>query len=103
MTGQAVCLTLIVPDALRAEVLDHLSEQTDLVSGFTASDASGHGVRVRLRSAAERVKGHADEVVVRIVLQGQDLEHLLERLRNAFAGTKLVYWVMPVTDFGIID
>ncbi|XUM19456.1 DUF3240 family protein [Bradyrhizobium oligotrophicum S58] len=102
MSSQAVCLTLIVPDALRSEVLDHLSEQSDLVTGFTASEAAGHGARVRLRSAAERVKGHADEVVVRIVLQEEDLERLLERLRSAFAGTELVYWVVPVTAFGII-
>ncbi|BAM87890.1 conserved hypothetical protein [Bradyrhizobium oligotrophicum S58] len=103
MTNQAVCLTLIAPRELREELFDYISEQTDLVTGFTASDAAGHGVRVRLRSAAERVKGHADEVVVRIVLQENDSERLLERLRSAFAGTKLVYWVVPVTAFGVID
>lgn len=103
MTNQAVCLTLIAPRELREELFDYISEQTDLVTGFTASDAAGHGVRVRLRSAAERVKGHADEVVVRIVLQDNDSERLLERLRSSFAGTKLVYWVVPVTAFGVID
>ncbi|NPU09463.1 MULTISPECIES: DUF3240 family protein [Bradyrhizobium] len=103
MTGQAACLTLIAPCELREELFDYITEQTDLVTGFTASDAAGHGARVRLRSAAERVKGHADEIVVRIVLQEADCERLLERLRSAFGGTKLVYWVMPVTAFGIID
>ena len=103
MTNQAVCLTLIAPRELREELFDYISEQTDLVTGFTASDAAGHGIRVRLRSAAERVKGHADEVVVRIVLQENDSERLLERLRSAFVGTKLVYWVVPVTAFGVID
>ncbi|MGY3447782.1 DUF3240 family protein [Bradyrhizobium sp. USDA 4353] len=103
MTSQALCLTLIAPRELRDELFDFLSEQTDLVSGFTASDAAGHGARVRLRTTAERVKGHADEVVVRIVLQEADSERLLERLRSAFAGTKLVYWAMPVTAFGMID
>ncbi|MGJ5208666.1 DUF3240 family protein [Bradyrhizobium sp. HKCCYLR20261] len=103
MTGQAVCLTLIVPQGLRAEVLDHLAEQTDLVTGFTASDAAGHGARARLRSPSERVQGHANEIVVQIVLQEKDLERLLQRLGSAFAGTQLVYWAVPVIAFGIID
>ena len=103
MTSQAVCLTLIVPHELRGEVFDYLSQQTDLVTGFTASDAAGHGARVRLRSAAERVKGHADEVVVRVVLQGSDFERLLERLRSEFAGTKLVDWLVPFTATGVVD
>ena len=54
MTDAPVCLTLIVPRKLRDELFDHLSEQTDLVSGFTASDAAGHGAKVRLHTAAER-------------------------------------------------
>ncbi|UFZ03867.1 DUF3240 family protein [Bradyrhizobium ontarionense] len=103
MTNEAVCLTLIAPRELREELFDYLSEQTDLVTGFTATDAAGHGARVRLRTAAERVKGHADEVVVRIVLRADQTERLLDRLRGSFAGTKLVYWVLPVTEFGIID
>jgi len=103
MTSHAACLTLIAPHELRDELFDYLSEQADLVTGFTASAAAGHGARVRLRTAAERVKGHADEVVVRIVLQDKDYERLLERLRVEFAGTKLVYWAVPVTEFGVID
>lgn len=103
MTSQAACLTLIAPRELRDELFDYVNDQTDLVTGFTASDAAGHGARVRLRTTAEQVKGHADEIVVRIVLQEADVGRLLERLRTAFAGTKLVYWVVPVTDFGIID
>ncbi|GLH78208.1 hypothetical protein SSBR45G_31170 [Bradyrhizobium sp. SSBR45G] len=103
MTSPAACLTLIAPRALREELFDYISEQSDLVTGFTASDAAGYGMRVRLGTAAEQVKGHADEVAVRIVLQEADVERLLERLRTTFTGTKLVYWVVPVTTFGIID
>jgi hypothetical protein len=103
MTDRKECLTLIVPRNLRDELFDFLSEQTDLVSGFTASDAAGHGANVRLHTAAERVKGHADQVVVRVILPGTDAGRLIEQLRISFAGTKLVYWVLPVTEFGIID
>ena len=46
MTDESVCLTLIVPRQLRDELFDYLSEQSDLVPGFTASDAAGYGAEV---------------------------------------------------------
>lgn len=103
MTDGPVCLTLIVPRQLRDELFDYLAEQSDLVSGFTSSDAAGHGAGVRLHSAAERVKGHADQAVVRVILSRIDAGRLIDQLRISFAGTKLVYWILPVTEFGIID
>ncbi|MBR0712863.1 DUF3240 family protein [Bradyrhizobium liaoningense] len=103
MTSDTVCLTLIAPRQLRDELFDYLSEQTDLVTGFTASDADGHGADVRLQTAAERVRGHAVQVVVRIILPRLDAAPLLDRLRLSLAGTKLVYWILPVTEFGTID
>jgi hypothetical protein len=103
MTEQPVCLTLIVPHQLRDEVFDYLAEQTDLISGFTASHGAGHGADIRLHTAAERVKGHADQAVVQIILVKSDAGRLLDRLRVSFAGTRLVYWAMPVTEFGTID
>ena len=103
MSDQPLCLTLIAPHQLRDEVFDYLTEQTDLVSGFTASQGAGHGAEVRLHTAAERVKGHADQTVVQVVLTGEDASRLLDRLRVSFAGTKLVYWTTPVTERGTID
>ncbi|MDA9430993.1 DUF3240 family protein [Bradyrhizobium sp. CCBAU 51627] len=103
MTDQQVCLTLIVPHRLREEVFDYLAEQSDLVSGFTASHAAGHGGEVRLHTAAERVQGHADQAMVQVILLRDDATRLLGRLRVSFAGTRLVYWATPVTEFGIID
>jgi hypothetical protein len=103
MIEETVCLTLIVPRKLRDELFDNLSEQADLVSGFTATDAAGHGTKVQLHTAAEHVKGHADQTVVRVILSRTNSHRLLERLRVSFAGTNIVYWVLPVAGFGIID
>lgn len=103
MTGEPVCLTLVVARSFRDELFDFISEQNDLVSGFTASEAAGHGPEVRLRSSAERVKGHADEILVRMILERQNAIQLLKRLKSAFTGTRLMYWIMPVTEFGMID
>ena len=103
MTTEFVCLTLIAARSLRDDLFDYLGEQRDLISGFTASDAAGHGPDVRLQTPAEQVKGHADELMVRIILQAQDAAQLLERLKTAFAGSRMVYWIMPVSQFGVID
>lgn len=98
-----VCLTLIAPRSLRDELFDYLSGQDDLVSGFTASEAAGHGRDVRLQTPAERVRGHAEEVLVRMILREPDATCLLDRLKTAFAGSGLIYWLMPVTQFGRLD
>ena len=103
MSAELVCLTLIAGRSLRDELFDYLSEQRDLVSGFTASDAAGHGPDARLQSSAERVKGHADELMVRTILQVQEAAQLLERLKATFARSRIVYWIMPVLEFGVID
>ena len=87
MIDQPVCLTLIVPHQLRDEMFDFLTEQSDLVSGFTASQGSGH----------------ADQTIVQVVLRGKDASRLLDRVRVSFAGTKLVYWTTPVTERGTIE
>ena len=103
MSAELVCLTLIAGRSFRDELFDYLNDQRDLVSGFTASDAAGHGPDVRLQTSAERVKGHADELMVRTILQAQNAAQLLERMKVAFAGSRIVYWIMPVADFGVID
>ncbi len=103
MSEQLVCLTLIAARSLRQELFDYLSEQSDLTAGFTASDIAGHGPDVRLQTSAEQVKGHADELMVRIILQAEAAAQLLERLKTAFAGSRMVYWIMPVSEFGVID
>lgn len=103
MSAEFVCLTLIAGRALREELFDYLSEQRDLVSGFTASDAAGHGPDVRLQTPEERVKGHAEELMVRTILEVQVAAQLLERLKMVFAGSRIVYWIMPVSEFGVID
>ena len=103
MTADLVCLTLIASRQFRQELFDYLTAQSDLVPGFTASDAAGHGETVRLLTPSERVKGHADQVLVRIVLKNAGAEQLIVRLRTAFAGSQLVYWIMPVVGFGVVD
>lgn len=102
MSAEFVCLTLIAARSLRDELFDYLGEQRDLVRGFISSDVAGHGSDVRLQTSTERVKGHADALMVRTIIQVQEVVQLLERLKTAFAGSRIVYWTMPVSEFGVI-
>jgi nitrogen regulatory protein PII len=103
VTTANVCLTLIAARKLKQELFDYLSEQTDLVPGFTASEAAGHGPTMRLHSPAEQVKGRADCVTVYIIVNDEAAERLLERLKAAFMGAHIVYWTVPVTRLGLIE
>lgn len=98
-----VCLTLVADRLIRQELFDYLAEQTDLISGFTASEAAGHGRTARLHSASEQVKGRADCVLIRIILDDAAAARLLERLHTAFRGAHVTYWTAPVSRFGTIE
>ncbi len=98
----SVCLTVVADGAIRQDLFDYLAAQPELVTGFTASEAEGHGPTVQLHSAAEQVKGRADRILVRIVLEAAAAAELIARLRAAFAGAHLVYWTSPVAEFGVI-
>lgn len=102
MTVSRVCLTLVASREIRDELIDCLAEQGELVPGFTASDAEGHGPTVRLHTAAEQVKGRADRVLVRIILDDAAAAELITRIEQAFAGSGLAYWTTPVLSSGIM-
>ena len=57
-----------------------------------------------IRPALRTVPGVADVNSGRTgCLTRSDASRLLDGLRASFAGTKLVFWLMPVTEFGRID
>ncbi len=103
MTGVRVCLTLVADRAIQPELFDFLAGQRELVSGFTASDAAGYGHTVHLDSPAEQVRGRADRVLVRIVIDDAAAGELLGRLRETFRGAHLTYWTSEVRQFGVIE
>lgn len=102
MTTEPVCLNLVAARRLRDELFDYLREQNDLVTGFTASETVGHGPNAQLHSMEEQVKGYADQVLIRIILEKSDALRLLDRLAVELAGTGIVHWITPVAEFGVI-
>jgi hypothetical protein len=103
MKSSSVCLTLVVNRSIREEFFEYLYERSDLVSGFTASDVEGHGPTVRLHSASEQVKGRADRVLIRVILDELAAKTLITKIEHAFAGSHLVYWITAVLSAGVIE
>ena len=102
MTTARVCLNLVAGREMEGDLFDYLNEQATLVSGFTASEAEGHGPNVSLHTTAEQVKGRADRVLVRIILDEGAAEQLIQRLDADLSGSNLIYWTTPILRFGII-
>jgi hypothetical protein len=96
-----VCLTLVADREIQQDLFDYLSEQAPLVAGYTASEAEGHGSTARLHSIAEQVKGRANRVLIRMILDEQVADQLIQQIMRVFAGTHIVYWTTPTLQFGV--
>jgi nitrogen regulatory protein P-II 1 len=97
-------LTLIVHADLRqalADVLRGLKE----VESFTFTSVEGHGPqdeRDPQLSARDRVVGYTPHARVDIVLEDDDVNAVMEALRESRCGVagRCVYWVTPVAQHG---
>lgn len=93
-------LTLIVPWALAEAVEDLLLAHPDIVPGFTSNRTDGHGSEVRLVSAAERVRGHAQRMRFQLLADAAELQQIRALLSPRFDGSGIFYWVTPVVEAG---
>jgi hypothetical protein len=66
-----VLLSLTMPDDVAEHVKDLLLSRPDLVRGFTASHADGHGSVVPLVAPSELVSGHSPRTQIRAVGSGR--------------------------------
>ena len=64
-------LTLVFPVSIEEDLVDHLLEHPEWVTGFTNSRVEGQGQAVRLHDSAEQVRGRSSP------LQGQLVLHLI--------------------------
>lgn len=93
-------LTLIMPDDVAEHVQDLLLSHPELVRGFTASRAEGHGSVVELVEAAELVAGHAPRTVIRTVGAEAAMRRLLALIKDTLPRAKVYYWLVPVIETG---
>lgn len=93
-------LTIVFPKALEEELIDHLLEHPDWVSGFTISQVEGKGQAVRLAGVVEEVRGRARRVQIQTVLDAKDARTLIAHLRTVLHNPEVAYWLSPVMEFG---
>ncbi len=101
MAHQYNCvLTLALPAMLEEEVLDHLQEHPEWVSGFSIMPAEGFGASLSLPTALEQVRGRARRRVITILMEEGSVDPLLASLRADFHNPEMAYWVTPLIRFG---
>jgi len=97
-------LTLIIHTNTQQDLADQLRSM-EQVSGFTFSHAEGHGVQAEsdpFLSARDKVVGYTPRVRVDILLQDNDVDTVLDTLRNSTYGIKGqgIYWLTDVEQSG---
>lgn len=93
-----LCLLVIyVPPALEESLVDWLLEN-DSVSGFSTTEAYGHGQRQSGMSLLEQVSGCQRRVQFSIQTDREMATALLAGLKQKFSGTGLHCQLMPLLE-----
>ncbi len=95
-----VLLSLTLPTDVAQHVEDLLLSRPDLVPGFTASVAEGHGTVVQLVEPGELVAGHSPRTQIRMVGPEENMRAVLALLKTQLPRANLFYWLVPVIEMG---
>ncbi len=93
-------LKLILPAALKEQILDQLLQHPDWVGPFSLHRVEGHGDPESIASPAEQVRGSASRVQIEILMNASHVQDLLARLRDDLRGSEVFWWLSPVTEAG---
>ena len=81
-------------------VEDLLLSRPDLVVGFTASPAEGHGSAINLVEAAELVSGHSPRTRIQTVGPESAMREILAMIKRELPRANVFFWLMPVIEAG---
>ena len=95
-------LTIIAAPEIEDNLVDWLLERDD-VHGFSTMRISGHGDNPGGLSVAEQVAGRRPRVVFQSGMPEQAARALIGDLRRDYQGSRLLYWLAPLLDFGRLD
>jgi len=95
-----VLLSLTLPNDVAQHVEDLLLSRPDLVRGFTASIAEGHGSVVQLVEPGELVAGHSPRTQIRMVGPEEDMRAVLELIKSELPRANVFFWLVPVIEMG---
>jgi len=95
-----VLLSLTLPNDIAEIVKDLLLSRPDLVRGFTASLAEGHGSVVPLVAPSELVSGHSPRTQIRMVGPEENMRAVLALIKAELPSANLFFWLVPVIEMG---
>lgn len=100
MTQNLKRLTVLVPVDLGDTLLEALLDLRPALPGFTTLFVSGHGERFDGASVRERVRGRIERRMAWLVLPAEDVDRVLQQLRERMPNPDAVWWVEPVERMG---
>lgn len=100
MKPRDCCLIIVFPKALEEELVDHLLEHPEWVTGFVIGQLEGTGQTVPLHGVAELVRGRSPRVQVQVVINREDAQALVAHFKESLPSKEVAYWTMPVLEFG---
>jgi len=95
---QQCLLRLNIPPGLEEDVVDLLLT-TEEIPGFQSYPIRGHG-QVGAMTIAEQVEGRRSRVQFEIVLDDEQLEAVLQKLKEALPVPDIIYWTLPISSSG---
>ena len=101
MSDQQYLLTLNVPVSLEEALVDCLLT-LESKHGFSAFPVYAHDHKNIGLSLAEQVSGRQKKMRFQMYVPEQQLQQLLDKLKKNFKGAGILYWVLPVIEYGNI-
>ena len=77
--------------------------ESDSISGFTSFPIYGHGASIHSLSPAEQVSGRQQQILFQTYLQDVYVDEVITQLKQAFAGSGIHYWIVPLQAAGRIE
>lgn len=99
--AERVLVSLVVSPLIEDAMIDQLLEY-EAVSGFTSFPVNGHGISINSLTPAEQVTGRQRQILFQTYLPSDEVDALITRLKTAFSGSGIHYWVLPLVDAGRI-
>lgn len=101
MNKQEYLVTINVPPILEEAVVDCLLA-IESADGFSSLVVNAHTNEHHALSLAEQVAGRKTQIRFQMYVPEQQLNVLIDQLKNYFSGSGIHYWVMPVMESGTI-
>ncbi len=96
-----VLLSIVITPSIEDAFVDLLLEH-DAVKGFTSVTVNGHGVSAHSLSPAEKVVGYQRQLLFQTYLSQQNVQELINSIKQHFSDSGIHYWLTPVINTGQI-